>query len=397
MKKEPAITPEYRDFYTELPSFERFSDGLLQVSARIPDDWFVVMTDVVDSTGAIEAGKYKTVNMAGALPIIALARIYGNLQRPFVFGGDGMTFLVDPGHVDRVRLVLSRVLRDISGFFDLELRASVIPVRRLAMEGGDIRVAKMRVSSQYSQALLHGNGIQIAETILKDASGREDAYRLTPANDDAPVNYEGFTCRWADVPSPTGITAAIIVEPRGSSDPVRILSNIEDIIGHDDEYHPLRVEGLHMGGRKSSWRAAYLVKSRGRKNFRYFLSLLAGGMMIAMTRLFYTLRIPVRIQIYDVNRLREQNIANSDFRKYEGSLKMIVALSEEKLALLRESLENARRRGELYYGIHSGTEAHMTCIATIDSGDDIHFVDAGGGGYALAARELKAQRVTFSY
>ena len=56
-----------------------------------PADWVVYITDVVGSTAAIEAGRYKDVNTAGSLPTIALANLIGSMHFPFVFGGDGMT------------------------------------------------------------------------------------------------------------------------------------------------------------------------------------------------------------------------------------------------------------------------------------------------------------------
>jgi hypothetical protein len=384
--------PAYADFYTELPPVANFSEGIGGSSAAVPDDWFVVMTDVVSSTRAIEEGKYKTVNIAGALPIIAIAREYGTLRRPFVFGGDGMTFLVDPEHIGAVRLVLSRVIRDIGEIYGLEIRAAVIPMRRLLMEYAAIRVTKVRISDQYFQAFLVGSGVQLAEGILKNPGGEEAAYAVAAAHDWEPVNYDGFTCRWADVPSPTGITAAIIVEPRGNENPLAVLKDIEPILGSDEEHHPLRVENMRMGGRMSTWKAPALVASGGKKNLRYYLAALLDGMMIAVTRLLYTLKVPLRFQIYEVWRVREQNIENSDFRKYEGALKMIVALDAAKLDELRSVLESARNAGRIYYGIHVSDRAHMTCIATVETGDDVHFVDASDGGYALAAKALKAQK-----
>ncbi len=378
------------DFYTKMPAVTSFSDGLKKGAETVPDDWFVVMTDVVGSTIAIEAGKYKSVNIAGALPIISLARIYGNLKRPFVFGGDGMTFLVDPDHIDEAKTVLSRVLRDIKGVFDLGMRASAIPVQRLKKEGTEIHITKVQVSEQYTQAFLHGAGIQLAESILKDKS--ETAYHISPATDSKPVSYEGFVCRWSDIASPTGITAAIIVEPRGAQNPLPLLGEIEEILGGGTTYHPLCVETMEMGGSGSNWTIAYLLKTGGKKNLTYWLSKMVGWFEIQLTNLVMALDIPIRRSIYQVNKTREQNMANSDFRKYEGALKMIVSLNAQQLEKLREHLEKARKEGNIFYGIHTSAAAHMTCIATLQSGDDVHFIDATKGGYALAAKELKRQR-----
>ena len=38
------------------------------------------------------------------------------------------------------------------------------------------------------------------------------------------------------------------------------------------------------------------------------------------------------------------------------------------------------------------SQALMTCfVYGLDEGEHVHFVDGGGGGYALAAKQFKAQ------
>jgi hypothetical protein len=381
------------DFYDRLPAVDSFSAGLGGMSAPVPDDWYVVMTDVVSSMKAIESGKYKTVNIAGSLPIIAIARVIGTLRRPFVFGGDGMTFLVGPEHIAEVRRVLARVVRDIGNLYDLEVRAVSIPVKLLYRDGGAISVSKVKVSDQYYQAFLRGSGVKLAEDLMKSVSPEAASFRIPVAEDQESVNYEGFTCRWADVPSATGITAALIVEPRESGDPAAIMASIEEILGSDESYHPLRVESMRMGGGDSTWREPFRVNSGGRKNLRYRIGTFFESIMIFMIRLVYALKIPIRSGINEVWRVKEQNIENSDFRKYEEAIKMIISLERDQLTRLRDMLETARQAGSLYFGIHESDKAHLTCIATVETGDDVHFVDAADGGYALAAKELKAQKM----
>ena len=62
----------------------------------MPEDWFIGLTDVVGSTRAIENGKYKSVNMAGAAAISAVTNALSHQDCPFVFVGDGVSFAV-PG------------------------------------------------------------------------------------------------------------------------------------------------------------------------------------------------------------------------------------------------------------------------------------------------------------
>jgi len=53
-------------FYSAIEPVEDFEALVRPESyAPLPEDWSVVVADVVDSTGAIEAGEYKAVNTVG--------------------------------------------------------------------------------------------------------------------------------------------------------------------------------------------------------------------------------------------------------------------------------------------------------------------------------------------
>lgn len=383
----------YEDEYTRLPEFTTFREGLTEGSFRVPSNWAVAVTDVIDSTAAVRNGKYKNVNTAGALPIIAISRLYGTLKRPFVFGGDGMTYLIDPDHVEETKTLLSRIIRDIETFFDIRIRAAVIPVSRVRAAGGDITVSKMRVSPQYLQAFFQGNGLSIAEEVLKHPRPEDSSFFLRKAEDQEPVNYQGFSCRWQDIPSTRGVTAALIVAPR-AGDPLAILDNIEEILGSSDDYHPLDIRAMKVGGRKSSWQVEYLVKNSGKKNLAYRFGLVKGTLLIAAVKIATALKLKVGYAIYRLGEIREQNKENADFRKFDGSLKIIFSAPGHLVDELQHRLHLLFEKGLLYYGLHRASGAHMTCIATVEAGDDLHFVDATDGGYSFAAAHMKNQMRT---
>jgi hypothetical protein len=47
----------------------------------------------------------------------------------------------------------------------------------------------------------------------------------------------------------------------------------------------------------------------------------------------------------------------------------------------------------LVYGLHVSKHALMTCLVFDRFGKQVHFVDGSGGGYALAAKQMKEQLV----
>src|SRR5215510_13597418 len=85
-------------FYGTIPVFRGF--GRLmdpKLYSPLPDDWSVGVADIVESTKAIAAQRYKAVNMAGASVVAAVTNALEGREFPFVFGGDGASFAVAPG------------------------------------------------------------------------------------------------------------------------------------------------------------------------------------------------------------------------------------------------------------------------------------------------------------
>ena len=84
-------------FYSGLPifrSFENLTDP--SIYTPLPPGWLIGTSDIVRSTAAIEAGRYKVVNTAAASVIVAVANALKNNDFPFVFGGDGAGFALPP-------------------------------------------------------------------------------------------------------------------------------------------------------------------------------------------------------------------------------------------------------------------------------------------------------------
>src|ERR1700728_3635622 len=92
----------------------------------LPEDWLVGIADIVESTKAIAAKQYKAVNMAGAAVIAAITNALGGREFPFVFGGDGASFAVAPGDLDRAREALAATATWVEESLNLVLRVALI-------------------------------------------------------------------------------------------------------------------------------------------------------------------------------------------------------------------------------------------------------------------------------
>jgi Protein of unknown function (DUF3095) len=88
---------------------------------------------------------------------------------------------------------------------------------------------------------------------------------------------------------------------------------------------------------------------------------------------------------------RDELVDNSDFRKFDGMLRMVIDGTDNQASQLEQFLQAENRQGHLVFGMHKSKQALVTCIVRSFTGNHMHFVDGSDGGYALAARGLKAQ------
>jgi hypothetical protein len=86
-----------------------------------------------------------------------------------------------------------------------------------------------------------------------------------------------------------------------------------------------------------------------------------------------------------------QVVENSDFRKYDDGLRMILDCTPELERALTQRLAQAASAGIARYGLHRQDAAMMTCFTpSALRSDHVHFIDGARGGYASAATALKA-------
>src|SRR6266496_2682255 len=100
-------------FYGSIPVFRGFSSLMdPKLYSPLPDDWTIGVADIVESTKAIAAQRYKAVNMAGAA----------------VFGGDGASFAVAPGDLAAAREALAATATWVEEDLALSMRVALVPV-----------------------------------------------------------------------------------------------------------------------------------------------------------------------------------------------------------------------------------------------------------------------------
>src|SRR6056297_3436363 len=123
-------------FYDRLPVLADFAEvARPEHYTPVPDDWIVAVGDVRDSTGAIDEGHYKQVNVVGASVIAAVLNAVGHRAVPYVFAGDGAALCVPDAHEDAVTRALGGVRRMADEEFGLRLDVGLVPVSNLVQQG----------------------------------------------------------------------------------------------------------------------------------------------------------------------------------------------------------------------------------------------------------------------
>ena len=383
-------------FYQDLPALDSFADAIeTDRHAPVPADWWIVVADVIGSTQAIASGSYKKVNTVGAACIAAVVNVDRSVDIPFVFGGDGATFAVPDTLRERVIPALREAQRLSRSSFDLLLRVGMISVASLLARNMPVRLAKIRLSPNVTQPTFSGRGWDAAERMVKDTD-TDGVLRVQESDGPCDGSFEGFECRWQGVPSfndhKLALLVAAISDDAGTNLATyrELSAKIAHIYGDIASYHPLRTEHMRLSLNPSElgheWRvrsSALGVIARARYFLRIVLLNLAGLYIFA--RRIDTKTVPWSRYIDDM-------VANTDFRKFDGMLRMVMDGSEAQYEDLRSYLEARHREGRLVYGMHKSREALVTCIVFSYSGNHVHFVDGSDGGYAMAARDLKTRR-----
>jgi hypothetical protein len=106
---------------------------------------------------------------------------------------------------------------------------------------------------------------------------------------------------------------------------------------------------------------------------------------------YVVLRFGIKVGGFVPKNYIRQVVENSDFRKYDDGLRMILDCTPELERRLTQLLERAAANKVVRYGLHRQDAAMMTCFApSVMRSDHVHFIDGASGGYASAATALKA-------
>jgi hypothetical protein len=383
-----ATTVGSDHFYGGIPVFRGFGQLMdPALYSPLPDDWSIGVADIVESTKAIAQARYKAVNMAGAAVIAAVTNALDGREFPFVFGGDGASFAVAPDDLVRARDALAATATWVRDDLDLVLRVALVPVAAVRAQGLDVRVARFGPSPNLSYAMFAGGGLGWAEAAMKRG---EFAVPVAPSG--TQPDLSGLSCRFEEIPSTRGLILSAVIVPAPASDPGAFRKLIEDIVTLV-ERSPDAGRPVPAGGPPLRWPPAGAEfearAARGGSLLKRRAFVLAYTLFV-----YLVMRFDVSVGGFVPKTYVQQVVENSDFRKYDDGLRMVLDCTAELERALTQRLTAAASSGVVRYGLHRQDAAMMTCFTpSALRSDHVHFIDGARGGYASAATALKATLV----
>ncbi len=351
----------------------------------LPADWMIGMADIVQSTKAIAEKRYKAVNMAGAAVIAALTNAMHGREFPFVFGGDGASFAVAPGDAEIARATLAATAAWANAQLGLTLRVALIPVAAIRAQGLDVRVARYAPSPNLAYAMFSGGGLAWADAAIK----RGDFAVAPAAPGGGPETWPdltGLSCRFEEFHTAHGVILSLIVLPVPGADATAFRALTEEIVAlieaSPDAGRPVPAQGPTLGWPPQGLALEARTAPGGTLTRRVAV--------LAKTLLYFLIMRAGRpIGPFSPARYMRQVVENSDWRKYDDGLRMIVDCTQTLADTIERRL--AAASGVARYGLFRQDAAMMTCFTPSPlRNDHVHFVDGARGGYAAAASALKA-------
>jgi hypothetical protein len=346
-------------------------------TTEVPSSWFFVLADIKGSTQASQKGQYERVNYIGSAAIAAVRNEFGNKSIPFVFGGDGATFLVPPENLERLLAVLN-ALKDLAlNQMGFHLRVEAIKIERVRAKQAIIRCGFVRVGPSEGFHFFRGNGISVAEKMLKNGEG--DTFAAYSQL--SPVNLKGLSCRISPFQPLNGTILNVIIEPLGSlEDEDRIFEEIFLSCKNFNGLCPITIQNHFRPwiSSKPFIEARLNKKSTLLMFIEYFI-----------TKLLFKLNI--RNSVVGLpTEYTEALLIQSDWIKMDGYLRMVLDVDQKTKAQLISTLESLSALKKIRFGISHSDSVVMTChLFSAEKQEHVHFVDGSSCGLTRAATNLK--------
>ncbi|MCL5245645.1 DUF3095 domain-containing protein [Cellulophaga sp. 20_2_10] len=372
-------------FYNNLINYKKPVTELLSKTdlfKRIPDEWYIIVTDIKGSTASVEKGLSEIVNLIATGSIIASLNIAKKhtIDIPFFFGGDGATLLIPPILLQETMEALVLYQKNIKKEFNINLRVGNMPISNVYKNKQELKIIKVRINKLHTIPVVLGNGLLFAEKIIKS----KDVDFTIPNKQDVNLDLEGMECRWNKIAPPQNSNEVVsllinsISESKQAFNFQKILEKTDEIYGSLSNRNPISIDKLELKFNFKKIKTE-LKASNKKIGIINFLKVWVNGVIGK-----YVYLPNQKGQKY-LNELKQL----SDILVMDGRINMVITGSPKQRQLLTEYLDDLEKNGLIVYGIHVSKRSIMSCYVQNRSEKHIHFIDGGNSGYTRAAMVLK--------
>lgn len=371
-------------FYSRLPVNQISLSDLLteeHLFYKVPENWFVIVTDVKNSTLAVQNGLHETVNLVATGCIVATLNIAykHNLNVPFFFGGDGATCIIPPSILQPVMQSLLIHQENTLKNFELDLRVGFVPVENIYKKGFRLTISKFRSTSIFSIPVVLGDGLNYAEKVIKGEDHRLSVIK----SEEEDLNLDGMQCRWDRIAPPENydevISLLVIAANESEQGPAfqKVIHFLDEIYGTPDKRQPISVNKLKLKATVTKLNLEMKVKF-GHIRFLYLLY----NRFMSLFGWYY-------FQTREGRSYLSSMVDLADTLVIDGRINTVISGTSVQRAALVKALDELEKAGEIRYGLFVSKESVMSCYVPGADNAHIHFVDGAEGGYTKAAGVLK--------
>lgn len=374
-------------FYSRLPLNDiPLSELLMEehLFYKIPDNWHVVITDIKDSTTAVDKGLHTNVNLVATGSMVAVLNISekAGITAPAFFGGDGATFIIPPSLLPGAIHALEMHRDNSKKNFNLDLRVGHLPVADIYAQGHKIMISKLRTSRIFVIPIVLGDGISYAEKIIKEPGYIASA----PTEGKKELDLSGMQCRWdmVEPPQNDGEVVSLLVESRDSNNQAQVFKKVIDLLdeiyGEEEKRKPITVSRLRL--KRTLQKLVLEMRTRFRHYSPFYLAKAWVTLLIA----------PLYFKTKTGKNYLDELVAMSDTLIIDGKINTVISGSADQGKKLIDALNKMEKDGEIFYGFHISDASVLSCYVRNMNKGHIHFVDGAEGGYTNAASMLKRKK-----
>jgi len=181
----------------------------------------------------------------------------------------------------------------------------------------------------------------------------------------------------------------IQVVDEGSHIYKEVLDSMRNIYGCGESCSPIRPENMQLSLNRDKLDVEAKIRTGLLPGYYCLAYQIKLKFLVIVGR--YLMRNKIRTSETDWGQYKSRLIENTDYQRFDDMLRLMVSGTSNQRKQLVDYLDDLVEKKKIVYGLHVTTHSLVTCMISDYNYQHVHFIDGRGGGYTLAATQLKEQ------